>query len=237
MRNLIKAERFKFLHSSTLWIVIAVLFAFCSISILTGVYDSAESALRSISKDIPIPLLGCSVYSAIILLDDFSNGMIKHYIASGYKRAFIMLAKFFHYIFGCCILLFVYPLLCVTFTAIVRGVETSFVLVMQQFIFVYIKSLPLYLGIVSIFFLACILLKNAATAMAVSVAVSISLVVFSNKLYANNFAILKYSPMIQLDEIAANPISFEYYVAAAAAVFLLGSCLCIGIAKFKNDEF
>ena len=237
MRNLIKAERFKFLHSSTLWIVITVLFAFCSISILTGVYDNAESALRSISKDIPIPLLGCSVYGAIILLDDFSNGMIKHYIASGYKRTFIIFAKFSHYILGCCILLFVYPLLCVTFTAIVRGVETSFVLVMQQFILVFIKSLPLYLGIVGIFFLACILLQNAAVAMAVSVAVSISLVVFSNRLYANNFDILKYSPMIQLNEVATNPISFEYYIAVVVGVFLLGACLFIGMVKFKNDEF
>ncbi len=237
MRNLIKAERFKFLHSSTLWIVIAVLFAFCSISILTGVYDSAESALRSISKDIPIPLLGCSVYGAIILLDDFSNGMIKHYIASGYKRAFIILAKFIHYIFGCCVLLFVYPLLCVTFTAIVRGVETSFVLVMQQFILVFIKSLPLYLGIVGIFFLACILLQNAAIAMAVSVAVSISLVVFSNKLYANNFDILKYSPIIQLNEVAATPISCEYLIAVVISILFLNICLCGSIIKFEHDEY
>ncbi len=237
MRNLIKAERFQFLHSSALWIVIAVLFAFCSISILTGVYDSAESALQSISKDIPIPLLGCSVYGAVILSEDFSNGLIKHYIASGYKRAFIILSKFMHYIFGCCVLLFVYPFLCVTFTAMVRGVETSFVLVMQQFIVVFIKSLPLYLGIAGIFFLACILLQNAAVAMAVCVAISISLVVFSNRLYADHFEILKYSPMIQLNEIADNPISFEYYIAVFAAVFLLEVCLLIGIVKFKNDEF
>lgn len=237
MRNLMKAERFRFLHSSALWIIITVLSAFCSISILTGVYDSAESALQSISKDTPIPLLGCSVYGAVILLDDFSNGMIKRYIASGYRRAYILLAKFIHYIFGCCVLLFVYPLFCVTVAAIVRGVEISFVSVMQQLFFVLMRSLPLYLGIASLFFLTCILLQNAAVAMAVSVAVSISLVVFSNKLYANNFAILKYSPLIQLHEAAAAPASLEYYAAVAIAVFLLGFCFFLGTVKFKNDEF
>ena len=49
--------------------------------------------------------------------------------------------------------------------------------------------------------------------------------------------ILNYSHMIQLNEVAANPISFEYYVAVAAALFLLWFCLFIGILKFKNDEF
>lgn len=237
MKNMLKAERFKFLHSGVVWVVIVVLFAFCSISIMTGVYGSAESALLNISKDIAVPLLGCSIYSAIILLEDFSNGLIQHYIASGYKRASIILAKFVHYILGCCVILFVYPLLCITFTAVVHGVETSLLSVMQQFTLVFVKALPLNLGIVSIFFLVCIILQNAVIAMAVSVALSLFLVFFSNRLYTSDFDILKYSPVIQLNAIATEPLSGEYYVAVVIALFLLGFCLCAGIEKFKNDEF
>lgn len=237
MRNMLRAERFKFLHSHVVWIVIAVLLAFCSISILTGVYGSAESTLLNISKDTVVPLLGCSVYSAIILLEDFSNGLMQHYIASGYKRASIILAKFVHYILGCCVILFVYPLLCILFTAVVHGVETSFVLVMQQFIFIFVKSLPLNLGLVSIFFLVCILLQNAAIAMAVCVAASLFLVLFSNRLYTSDLDILRYSPIIQLNTIATEPLSGEYYVAVIVALFLMGICLLAGIEKFKNDEF
>ena len=87
MKNMLKVEKFRLLHSYSLWIIIGVLFAFCCISIMTGVYRSAEDALLNISKDIVVPLLGCAVYCAIVLLDDFFSGLIQRYTSSGYKRA------------------------------------------------------------------------------------------------------------------------------------------------------
>lgn len=237
MRNMLKAEKYKFFHSYALWVIIGVLFAFCCISILTGVYNSAECALLNISRDIAVPLLGCSVYSAIVLLDDFSNGLLKHYIASGYKRTSILCAKFMHYMFGCSVLLLVYPFLCISFTAIVRGVETSLVIILGQFILVFIKSAPLYLGVVGLFFLISILLQNAAITIAVSVTASIFLGVFPDRFYADGFYILKYSPMIQLNEVAAKPISAEYLIAVALSFFLLGLYLWGSVVKFRRDQY
>lgn len=237
MKNMLKAEIFKFLHSSSLWVIIGVLFAFCFISIMTGVYKSAENALVNISKDIVVTFLGCSVYSAIILLDDFTNGLLQHYIATGYKKSSILCAKFIHYALGCCILLLVYPLLCITFTAIICGVETSFTALLWQFVLISIKSIPLYLGIVSIFFLVAILLQNAAVAVAISVAMSLFLGIFPNRLYANGVYILKYSPIIQLNEVAGNSISAEYLIAIAISLFLLAICFCGSVAKFERDQY
>lgn len=237
MRNMLKAEKYKFSHSCALWVIIGVLFAFCCISIMTGVYNSAEHALLNISKDIAVPLLGCSVYSAIIVLDDFSNGLLQHYIASGYERTSILCAKFIHYIFGCSILLLIYPLICISFTAIIRGIETSFALVLWQYILIYLKSLPLYWGILGFFFLVSILLQNAAIAIAVSVAASLFLGLFPNRLYANGLYILKYSPMIQLNEAATNLISGEYLIAAIIALLLLGACFSGSIVKFRRDQY
>ena len=237
MRNMLKAEKFKFFHSCVLWVIIGVLFAFCCISIMTGVYNSAESALLNISKDIVVPLLGCSVYGAIILLDDFSNGLLQHYIAGGYKRTSIICAKFIHYMLGCSMLLLVYPFLCIGFTAIVRGIETSFALVIWKYIFIYLKSLPLYWGIVGLFFFISILLQNAAVAIGVSVATTIFLGVFTNRLYTGNGNILKYSTVIQLNGVAVNPVSGEYFIAVAISFFVLGSCLCGSIIKFRRTQY
>ena len=237
MRNMLKVEKYKFSHSCILWVIIGVLFAFCCISIMTGVYNSAEHALLNISKDIAVPLLGCSVYSAIIVLDDFSNGLLQHYIASGYERTSILCAKFIHYIFGCSILLLIYPLLCISFTAIMRGIETSVAFVLWRYILIYLKSLPLYWGIMGLFFLVSILLQNAAIAIAVSVAASLFLGVFPNRLYANGLYILKYSPMIQLNEAATNLISGEYLIAVIIALLLLGACFSGGIVKFRRDQY
>lgn len=237
MKNMLKAEKYKFLHSSSLWVIIGVLFAFCFISIITGVYKSAESAMVNISKDIVVTFLGCSVYSAIILLEDFSNGLLQHYIATGYKRSSILCAKFIHYTLGCSILLLVYPLLCITFTAIIRGVETSFAAILWQFIIIFLKSIPLYIGIISLFFLVSILLQNAAVAIAISVAMSLFLGVFPNRLYASGLYILKYSPMIQLNEVAINSISSDFLIAIVISLFFGGFCLCGSIMKFERDQY
>lgn len=237
MKNMLKVEKFKLLHSYSLWMIIGVQFAFCCISVMTGVYRSAENALLNISKDIVVPLLGCAVYCAIMILDDFSNGLIQRYISSGYKRTSIILAKYIHYILGCSILIFIYPLLCTIFTALVRGIETSFALVAWDFILIFVKSLPLYWGIISLFFLFCILFQRAVIAMAISIAASIFLAIFPNRLYSSNFDVLKYSPMIQLNKIATAPISGEYLIAVVISILFLSVCLCGGIVKFEHDEY
>lgn len=237
MRNMLKAEKYKFTHSRALWAIIGVLFAFCCISIMTDVYKSAEHALLNISKDIAVLLLGCAAYSAIIVLDDFSNGLLQHYIAAGYEKASIICAKFIHYIFGCSILLLVYPILCVSLTAIVQGVETSFTSVLWQLVLIFVRSVPLYWGIVSIFFLISVFLQNAAVAIAVSVATSLFFVFSHNRLNGGNLSILRYSPLIQLDKAAMDPISGEYIVAAAISLTLLGFCLCMSIIKFRRDQY
>ena len=157
MKGMLKAELFKFCHSYSLWIIIGVLAASCSISILTGTYDSAEITLASLSIDSMVPILACAVYSAIILTDDFSNGLLRHYISNGYKRFSIICAKFIHYIFGCSVILLIYPLICISLTGIIQGVETSFIAVLGTMLLTFIKSLPLYWGIFGLFFLFSIL--------------------------------------------------------------------------------
>lgn len=237
MKNLLRAERYKFAHSGVLWTIIATLLLFALISVFTGTYSSAEIALRNIFKDVPVLLLGGSVYGTITLLEDFSNGLLQHYIAGGYNRASIICAKFVYYILGCCTLLLLYPLLTIAFTAAIRGIETSHTSVLFDFTFLLGKSLPLYLGIMGLFFLVAILFQNVAIAMAISVALSITLMVFPNMLYSNNVSFLKFTPMIQLSVISTGPVSVEYLITAFLSLCLLGGCLGGSIVKINQDQF
>ncbi len=45
MKKMLKAERYRFLHSGVLWMVIAALLFFALIAILMGSYSSAETSL------------------------------------------------------------------------------------------------------------------------------------------------------------------------------------------------
>lgn len=152
MKGMLKVELYKFTHSRALLVIIGVLIALCTISIVTGVYGSAENAIINISKDCMVPLLACAVYSAIILLDDFSNGLLRHFLSNGYKKKTIITAKFIHYILGCSSLLLIYPLVSVLLSAIILGVETSLLQVFVSMLVLFVKALPLYMGIFGLFF-------------------------------------------------------------------------------------
>ncbi len=232
MKGMLKAEKFKFLHSYSLWIIIGVLLICCGISIITGTYSSAEDALNSLSKDSMVPILACAIFSASILTEDFSNGLLRHFISNGYKRSFIIMAKFIHYMAGCGILLFVYPLVSVVLAAGIQGLETSFLAILISMLLSIFRSIPLYFGVFSVFFLFSVWSKKGTIAMGVSVAFSILIVIFTNKFYsAGN--LLRYSPIIQLGQ--SNDVS-EYFISVGISMVVLVICLCSSVIRFNRDE-
>lgn len=236
MNGMLKSVFFKFKNSYALWVIIGVITVSCGISIVTGSYQSAEQTLANISKDSMVPILACAIYGAIILTDDFSNGLLRHYIANGYKRSSILFAKCIHYILGCSVLLLVYPCLCVLFASLLQGVQTTLLHVFRDTIFIFLKTLPLYLGILGLFYLFAVLIQKAVVVAGVSVAASILLVVFSNKLYGNAVSILTYSPVIQLGEAANGHVTSAYLIAVLVSLVTLAVCIWGSVLKFNRDE-
>ncbi len=235
MKGMLKAESFKFSHSSALWIIIGALVAFCSISILTGTYSSAENALIGISKDSMALILAGAVYGSIVLTDDFSNGLLRHFVSIGYKRTAVVLAKLVHYIAGCTLLILAYQTTSVSLAALVQGVETSFPSVIGKTFLASLRSLPLYWGILGLFFLLAVWIKKGAIAAGASVAVSIVLVVFTNRFYSGA-SMLEYSPIIQISEIAGGTVTSAYYVSVLLSLTALGACAWGSALKLEHDE-
>lgn len=236
MKGMLKAELFKFTHSYSLWIIIGVLVISCGISTITGTYSSAENALINISKDSMVLILASAVYGSIILTEDFSNGLLRHFVSNGYKRTNIVLAKVVHYIVGCSILLLAYQVISVSFAALIQGVETSFLTVIRITIFTSLQLLPLYWGVLGLFFLLAVLIKKGVIVVGVSVATSILLVVFTNKLYSGTSSILKYSPIIQISEVANGTVTSFYFISILLSMTVLVVCVLGSVIKFNHDE-
>lgn len=236
MKGMLKAELFKFTHSYSLWIIIGMLVISCGISTITGTYSSAENALINISKDSMVLILASAVYGSIILTEDFSNGLLRHFVSNGYKRTNIVLAKVVHYIVGCSILLLAYQVISVSFAALIQGVETSFLTVVRITIFTSLQLLPLYWGVLGLFFLLAVLIKKGVIVVGVSVATSILLVVFTNKLYSGTSSILKYSPIIQISEVANGTVTSFYFISILLSMIVLVVCVLGSVIKFNHDE-
>ena len=237
MKGMIKAELFKFLHTGTLWIILGILIISCGMSIVSGIYGSAEITLVSISKDSMVLTLSCAIYGAIILTEDFSNGLLRHYISNGYKRSTILLCKCLHYVFGCDILILLYQTICVSLSFLFLGAGTSFGHIFVQALITSFAVLPLYLGICGFFFLLAIVIKSGVAVMGVSVAASILSVVFTNKLYYSGMApALKYSPVIQICEVAGGTAASDYFLSILFSAIFFTACVFGSIMKLNRDE-
>ncbi|MFQ9871803.1 MAG: hypothetical protein ACLRVT_01860 [Oscillospiraceae bacterium] len=238
MAGMLKVERFRFCTNCSLWVILAVLLGSCCISIVTGVYDSAESALLNLSLDSMVPLLAGAVYSGLLLTDDFSNGSFYRYLAAGYRRSTIILAKFLHYLFGCTVLLLFYPLAGTLLAGAVQGTQSSLGLLLKSFFQIFLLSLPVYLGILSLFFAVAMLVQKGAWAMGISTASCILVVVFSNKLYSGPESITHLLPVIQLQEIARNSsASGSYVLCAALSLSIILGAFILSTVLIRRQEF
>ncbi len=236
MRNILKADCYKSKSSHALWIILGAMTAFCWISVLIGTYENADTARISIGKDIMVPFFACAAYGAILLSEDFSNGAIRFYIAAGYKKSSILIAKLIHYLAGCSVLLFLYPCLSVLFIAVVKGTETSIAHIALQLFFDFLKVLPLYFGLLGIFFLFAFVMKKGSIVAGVSIASAIILVVFTNKFYDFGVSALKYSPITQMGLVYDGKLSFAYCIAVIISLAVMTLCILGSMERFKRDE-
>ena len=104
--------------------VLAVLVVPWLFPLLSGTFTALDGT-TVLSRDIMLVLVAGAAYGGITLPEDFSCGMIRHYIASGHSRSGIATAKLLHYLFGCTLLLLLYPLLLVLLAALVPGSGAS----------------------------------------------------------------------------------------------------------------
>lgn len=237
MKGMIKTELFKFFHTGSLWMILGVLLLSCGISIVSGTYDSAEIALLSIGKDSMVLILSCGIYGAIMLTEDFSNGLLRYYVSNGYQRAAILLCKCLHYLCGCCILIILYQTISVSLAFLVLKADTNFGSLFARTLRLSIAVLPLYLGICGFFFLLAIVIKSGVAVMGVSVAASILLVVFTNKLYYSGRAsVLQFSPIIQICEVATGNIQRSYFLSLLFSAVFFSACILGSIFKLNQDE-
>lgn len=99
-----------------------------------------------------------------------------------------------------------------------------------------LPSLPLYWGIFGLFFLFSALIQKGVIVVGVSVAASILLVVFTNKLYNGTSSLLRYSPIIQIGEIANGTVSNFYVGSILLSIGILAACVLGSILKFNHTE-
>lgn len=81
-----------------------------------------------------------------------------------------------------------------------------------------------------------IMIQKGVFVVRVSVAMSIIGVVFTNKFYENLTGVLKYSPIIQIGEIASGMITTAYFVSTVLSLTFLIVCALTSAIKFNQTE-
>lgn len=240
MINLVKAELFKLRKEKSTWIILLVIILSNTISILTGVYSSAENAFFSMAKDIMVMLLSIAVYSGVSLFRDFQNRTIIHYVVGGLKRSYIIAALYIRYFMGCLILIFAYPFICTLIAGAIKGYENAFFFSIGQMLKVVIMGVPLYACFISFYFSIMMIVRQGVFSMGISIASSILIVVLTNKLYYGNPAreesIFRFAPSIQLQVITNGVLSIDYLVSVIFSLIVLLVAFLGASYSFRKAE-
>ncbi len=238
MSNLLKLEAFRLRKNKSIWIILFIIVAACSISIFTDVYTSAEHAYLNIQKDIMTIILPCAVFSGLAFYSDFTERTILHYITKGYKRKSIILASYARYIVGCLIITVLYPIISTMLAGIINGVETSMFEVAMTLLKSIFLSIPLYLSIFSLFFLVVFAVRQSVICMSITVGLAIFIVVFTNKAYfgTSGETIIRLSPIILIQNIQNNFILNDYLIGITFSILCSFIMIIIAFVIFKQSD-
>ena len=237
MRGMLKVELFHFRNNWVLWVVLAVLVAPWLFPLLSGTFTALDGT-TVLSRDIMLVLVAGAAYGGITLPEDFSCGMIRHYIASGHSRSAIATAKFLHYLFGCTLLLLLYPLLLVLLAALVPGSGASLPAMLELMLDKFIKTFPFYWACFALYFFLAMLIQKGAATVGVTVVFSIMSVLVTNTLVNNHILSenFEYIPFVQL--VMSSVISDEKFpFAVLCALLFVILMLAAGIARLHFEEF
>lgn len=236
MRTTLKVEFEKFINQQALLVIFTVLLISSCISIYTDVYTDSESLIRSLCADSMIFLIAGGIYAGLSISSDFTNGFIRHYLISGNKKIHILLAKYIHYTCGCAVILIIYPLMSLLLSILYHSSANAGTL-LYDMAKTILLTLPLYYALFTIFFMIAILSKNDGITMGIAIPFSILSVVFTQR-FLTNFTFLKYTPIIQIQEVASHMMHPQnYLITLLVSTCIVVTALCVSIKKFKTDQF
>lgn len=232
MNNLLKAELYKFKKNIYFWTILGIMVLCYLPSLFASTATSIVSLLKNIEKDVMVTLIAIAIYSGLTISNDFSNRTIIHYISSGHKRSHIILAEYLNFIFTSMLIIILYP----TIMMIISSIILSLPLIPNIDILLYsvLKSIILYSGIISIFFLVSILTKKGAASMGISITISILAVVLSNKLYSDSSSFGRLNPLIQIQY--NNNFSLDLFLACIISLSLVSIVIIISVLMFNKAE-
>lgn len=234
MINLLNLEFKKFIYTYYLWIILIVLILSSCISIMTGVFSDPNLLSDSIYSDSMVFLIAGAIYAGLSITSDFNDGFIRHYLITFNQRQYIIFAKYLHFMFGCILLLLLYPMITLLISIVFYHANEPMLLI-KNLMFDLLRVMPYYCALFSIFFMISILSKKDGISLGVTIPLSIILVVFTERLLPS-IEFLVYSPIIQIQETLQNGFNGTLLPIFIAFLIILAT-LSISVIKFKHDEF
>ena len=230
-----KVEWYRFRISPFLWVLAAVSLLFnVAPMVLSGHLVSTAQVLEQTAKNIAQPLLLCMIYTVLTVTEDFENGFVRCYLASGKRWTAIVAAKLLHALLGATILLLLNVAVPVLSVGVVQGgcdwLATGRMLA-QMF--------PFWVSMTCVFFVIAILAGRQSLGVVIAAAVVFVLTILTNWLGTNPIlyrAAVQYSPIAQLEisgrrAAAALPLSGAYWTAAGIAAATAGVMVVAVLCK------
>ena len=231
-----------FFFSRSFWITLVILLS-TTILFLFGSYQ--ETGQNDASKffcwhfsDFTTFLCACAVLSGLQVCYSFQIGITRYIVSTGVKRSTWIIAEFLSWLIFSFALIFLDLILSTGIAILVFGNEQSLIALFSHVVVVCLRSVPLYFGLLSLFFAIGSILQNGGITIAVNVVLSLAVYASTRVMRGGDSFVAAINPAYQLGQISefAYTLSAQYYLSAAFSV-LVGLCfMWLGIRRFSNQE-
>lgn len=235
MRQSLRLNLYAMRQSPAFVVILAVLtgcnILFMQVPATAATLDGAKDAFDFLFGDISTLFCACGIYAGVAICNDLHNGLTRYVSASGISRRTWMTGRYICWLLGALCLLLADFVLAMIFALPLQGCEVPLPVLVGHLLQTFLFAVPLYCGILSLFFLVGVLFQNSGVTIAVNVILSLLA-------YASTRGIcVKINPMEQLIALARQGIREpgSYGIACFLSVGICAASLAGALIRLERQ--
>lgn len=235
MRQSLRLNLYAMCQSPAFVVILVVLtgcnILFVQVPATAATLNGAKDAFDFLHGDISTLFCACGIYAGFAVCNDLQNGLTRYFSAAGMNRRIWLTGRYVCWLLGALCLLLADFVLAIAFAIPLQGCEVPLPSLIGHLLQTFLFSIPLYCGVLSLFFLVGVLVQNGGVTIAVNVI--LSLLAYAS----TRGTLVKINPMEHLTTLAQQGISDpdSYVVACAISVCICAVSLAGGLIRLEHQ--
>lgn len=234
MRQSLRLNGYAMRQSPVFVVALAVLTAcnilFMQVPATAAALQGAKNIFDWLFGDISTLFCACGICAGFAVCGDLKNGLARYLVAAGQNRGMWLTGRYLCWLFAAFCLLLTDFVVATVVAVPLEGCDFPLPSLAAHLLVTFLPAIPLYAGVLSLFFLAGVLLQNGGITIAVNIL--LSLLAYAS----TRGAAIRFNPMEQLLALPQglrDPVG--YGVACLLSLLLCAASLSGSLLRFARQ--